>query len=487
MITNRKQTREALRERGQFWTPAWVAEAMVEYAVAGGDSCIFDPAVGAAAFFQAAKKIARETNRRIELRGTEIDNAVLAEAARTGLTPADLAGVELCDFVLDPPPGRFSAIVANPPYIRHHRLTKSVKIALKALGRNVVGSELDGRAGLHVFFLVRSLELLAPGGRLAFIVPADICEGVFAPALWDWIGRRFRLDAVVTFESDAAPFPGIDTNPLVLMIRNAVPAPAFHWVRCLRSGEGFRRGVAAGFETDESSLSVRVRSLEEGLATGLSRGPSEIRFSNLVLGDLAFVMRGVATGANAFFFLTAARAAELGIGDRYLVPAIGRTRDVRGDDVTDDLLRALANSGRPTRLLSLDGRDVSGLPAPVRAYLAAGERIGLHKRPLISTRKPWYRMEVREPPPILFAYLGRRRARFIRNRAGVVPLTGFLCVYPKERGEQAAERLWKVLSHPETGAGLRLVAKSYGGGAIKVEPRGLERLPIPEVALSRVK
>jgi len=40
-----------------------------------------------------------------------------------------------------------------------------------------------------------------------------------------------------------------------------------------------------------------------------------------------------------------------------------------------------------------------------------------------------------------------------------------------------------VLRHPDTIANLPLVAKSYGGGAIKVEPRALERLPLPASVL----
>jgi adenine-specific DNA-methyltransferase len=93
-------------------------------------------------------------------------------------------------------------------------------------------------------------------------------------------------------------------------------------------------------------------------------------------------------------------------------------------------------------------------------------------------------MECREVPPFLFAYLGRRSARFIRNRANVVPLTGFLCVYPKTQGRDAIEKVWRLLSHPDTLANLHRVAKSYGSGAIKVEPRALERVPLTERALS---
>jgi adenine-specific DNA-methyltransferase len=94
-------------------------------------------------------------------------------------------------------------------------------------------------------------------------------------------------------------------------------------------------------------------------------------------------------------------------------------------------------------------------------------------------------MEVRTTPPFLFAYLGRRNARFIRNLAGIVPLTGFLCLYSKRPDPDYVEKLWNVLRDPETISNLPLVGKSYGSGAIKVEPRALERLPLPESSLQR--
>lgn len=117
-------------------------------------------------------------------------------------------------------------------------------------------------------------------------------------------------------------------------------------------------------------------------------------------------------------------------------------------------------------------------------YLLVGEEAGLNTRPLISQRRPWYKMEKRRVPPILFAYLGRRNARFIRNFAGVMPLTGFLCLYPRREDNDFIALLWKILQHPETVANLNLVGKSYGDGAIKVEPRALEKLPIPSSVVS---
>ncbi len=85
----------------------------------------------------------------------------------------------------------------------------------------------------------------------------------------------------------------------------------------------------------------------------------------------------------------------------------------------------------------------------------------------------------RRPPPLLFAYLGRRNTRFLRNHAGVVPLSNFSCVYPKSDSAEFLEAFTASLHHPDTLAGLPFVGKSYGSGAVKVEPRALERLTIP--------
>jgi len=110
--------------------------------------------------------------------------------------------------------------------------------------------------------------------------------------------------------------------------------------------------------------------------------------------------------------------------------------------------------------------------------------MGLPQKPLIATRCPWYKMEKRLPPPILFAYLGRRNARFIRNLAEAVPLTGFLCVYPWNEEPSFVDRLLQALNHPDTLANLPLIGKSYGDGCIKVEPRALERLQVPSHVLA---
>ncbi len=193
-LPTRREEREELRNKGQFWTPAWVAKAMVRYAVGSGADRLLDPATGAGAFLEAWEEFRPDEDRSTFI-GFDVDAALLDRP----LYKKPYCRVENRDFLFFPPSGVFPSVVANPPYIRHHRIPKRVKEQLREIAVRHLGFALDGRAGMHVYFLVQALSLLQSSGRLFFIMPADTCEGVFADKLWRWITSRFRLDAVVTF------------------------------------------------------------------------------------------------------------------------------------------------------------------------------------------------------------------------------------------------------------------------------------------------
>lgn len=211
--------REILRDKGQFWTPSWVAEAMVAYVTKDTD-LVFDPATGRGAFYEALIKLDKpETS----FYGTDID----AEVLKDEIYERNSCRVELRDFIRNPPQRKFKAIVGNPPYIRHHRIGEETKTFLRQLSVLTAGFAVDGRAGYHIYFLIQALNLLEKDGRLAFIMPADTCEGTFAKKLWKWISEKFCLEAVITFDTAATPFPNVDTNAIVFLIKNSARRKTF--------------------------------------------------------------------------------------------------------------------------------------------------------------------------------------------------------------------------------------------------------------------
>jgi adenine-specific DNA-methyltransferase len=481
---NKKNQRESLREKGQFWTPDWIAEPMVEYALSNRSNSLFDPAFGAGAFLRASQSYELENKKKISFSGMDTDETIFEQAAEFGHKREELANIEIRDFIFAETDSQYDSIIANPPYIRHHRLSAETKIFLKKFSRRVLGKEIDGRAGLQVYFLIRALQSLKPDGHLAVILPADVCEGVFAKDLWNWITNNFCLDTVITFSREATPFPNIDTNPIVFLIRNSKPNENYFWIKC---NEICRNDlvnlIKKNFLGDFSSLEITKRKVSSSLETGFSRPLNQNTEEFLTLGDFADVVRGIATGANEFFFLTEEEIDKLQIPKEFFVTAIGRTGDVETEIIDDEAVENIRRKKRPTFLLNLNGEPFASFPQTLQKYLKYGETLDLPKRPLISQRKIWYKMETRKVPPFLFAYLGRRNTRFIRNIYGVLPLTSFLCVYPKKENKEFIENLWKVLRYPETLSNLSLIGKSYGSGAIKVEPRSLEKLPLSKKLL----
>ena len=457
-IPSDRYKREYLRTRGQFWTPPWVAEPMVKYVASKQrKKSVFDPAVGSGAFLHAAIATCRE----IEISGFDLYDDVVPDELKPHVDTGDFLTAHVQTQ---------QGIVCNPPYIRHHRIPKEYKRRINYECSSVIGANIDQRAGLHVYFLIKALSLLKPRGRLAFIVPADVCEGKFSKHLWGWIGSNFRLEHAIMFVDGASPFEA-DVNSMIFMISNSKPASTFNHAVCRHVGTDDLARYVSGIEYDKEAIRVKIRNTGEAITQGLSRHGRPTR--GIRLGDFANVVRGIATGANSFFHLTSETAKNHRILD-FTVSAVNRTRDVPDDMITNKTIRRMDSEGKPTRLLyvSEDAQDPN-----LTAYISCAEKDGLHRRPLNKARRMWYVVERRRVPAMLFTYLGRRNNRFILNKANVIPLNTFHCIYVK-RGTNVI-RLFNALNDKRTIWNLPYVAKSYGFGALKVEPRALEELIIP--------
>lgn len=91
---SRKQQRRRQQETGQFWTPDWVAEAMVSWLPVDGGTAIVDPAVGAGAFSRAARLA-------VILRGGA--GGDVSGGAATVSAPGGIGGVAPASAAVPPP------------------------------------------------------------------------------------------------------------------------------------------------------------------------------------------------------------------------------------------------------------------------------------------------------------------------------------------------------------------------------------------------
>jgi hypothetical protein len=446
-------------------------------------SSLLDPAVGPGVLLAAAKSEAKKLK---SVTAYEIDPSVIStHESQNGFAKSQITDLRITDFIADEQLLEVDAVIANPPYLRHHKIPATLKSRCQDLVYQTLGINIDARAGLHIYFLVKALSHLKNGGRLSFLVPADTFEGVFSKPLWKAIAEKYHVEGILTFAPKAAAFPGVDTNASVVFIEKAKPTGNFRWFRWIgedpsKLSEAVRHGFNdQNVEANRLGLEVSILATESAIETGFTRLHTSEPENGVPLNEFATMMRGVASGSNEFFLMTKTRFEELGISERNFVRTIPRVRDASVPQITLEFLNQLDSAGRPTYLLSVDSE--TPIEGALKSYLDTGEELGINKGALVSMRKKWYFMEKRIPVPILFAYLGRRNNRFIDAQTEITPLTGFLCVYPKQGVDK--KKLLKALNHPSSIQELSRIGKSYGDGAVKVEPGGLRKMIIPLDAL----
>ena len=420
---------------GQVPTPAPLADAMAAWVLARPARTLLEPGAGAFAFSRAALR--RQPS--LEVTGVELD-------PRAGLAPPG-ARLIVGDFLDDATLGdrRFDAILCNPPYVRHHHIDPARKRELASRLGARAGIAISTLAGSHVHFLLRALELLAPGGRAAFVTGAEWLQAAYGASLRRHLAASGLLRAILVAHPETEVFPGVLSTAAVILLENAPAAP-----------------IRAAFDLDLASL---IRLTAEGAASAPAITLDSERWTRPLppgprLGTLFRARRGIATGANDFFVLTARRARELRLPDRVLRPCLTSPRDLE-----------------PRRLLTL-GRGPLG--ARVRAYLDEGEAEGLHLRYLCRTRDPWYRVEELAPAPLLVAYMSRAAVRVFPNRSAI-HLNLFHGIYPRQgTPARLVARLRRYLESAPGQSAARAAARRYARGLFKLEPSDLEAIPIPD-------
>ena len=95
---------------------------------------------------------------------------------------------------------RFAAAVGNPPFIRYQRFSgRARRRALEYCAGQ--GVRLSGLCSSWAPFVVGASRLLKPGGRLAFVVPAEIGHAVYAKEVVRYLlGAFARVEVIAVRE-----------------------------------------------------------------------------------------------------------------------------------------------------------------------------------------------------------------------------------------------------------------------------------------------
>lgn len=455
---------DARKRRGAYYTPDDAVAALVRWAVRRPTDKMLDPSCGDGRFLALHPNSV----------GVERHELSAADAGQR----APHATIFNQDFFVwaAGTDERFDCAVGNPPFIRYHHFAGDAReSALRYCAR--LGVRFSALTSSWAPFLVAAASLLKPGGRLAFVVPAEIGHAPYARPLLEYLLGSFERTQFVPVKEKI--FPDLSEDVWLLY------AHGFG-----RPGTGFRLSPVDRFEFTSGPPSgatkipeARWREWDGRLRPFLLRTDALDWYRSVAaqpktvrLGDVARVSIGYVTGANDFFHLRPSTARRLGIPAELLHEAVRNGRALNGSALTSAHVRSWLAADEPVLLLKLGAGQP--LPAAVEKYLAS-EGGGLAQQTYkCRNREPWYVVPDVYVPDAFLTYMSSREPALVANKARCVGTNSVHTVRLRPgRRLPALERLWDT---PLRKLSCELEGHPLGGGLLKIEPREAARIVLGE-------
>jgi adenine-specific DNA-methyltransferase len=473
---------QALRNKlGQFATPANLACDIVKLALSllpQGETVRFlEPGFGTGPFYSALRQNVPESQIKAAT-GYEIDPRYLEANARlwrgTGLC------LHLADFTKAEPPeneaDKYNLIVCNPPYVRHHHLSRLQKQELQAIVSQRLRFQMNGLSGLYAYFMLLSQTWMTRGGVGAWLVPSEFMDVNYGRKVKEFLVSRVMLHRIHRFDLNETQFEDALVSSAVVLFTNTL-APGNHQVELSSGGTLDKPKISTFVGLDQLGKTPKWTHLPR--QSGAPDNDSDAG----TLGNLFTIKRGLATGCNSFFVLTPEQVQRHSLPTKFLRPILPSPRDLESDVILADgngepvisKRRYLLSCDLPEELIEREYPTLWG-------YLKHGIGERIHERYLCRHREPWYCQEKRPPAPFLCTYMGRPTARsetpfrFILNYSQATAANVYLMLYPRPRLAlllQDAPELYKIVWEAlcsVTSEHLVGQGRTYGGGLHKLEP-----------------
>lgn len=366
--------------------------------------------------------------------------------------------------------GGFDIVAGNPPWLRAEAIPAEARRALEGRYRWWRGAGGFGhRPDLAIAFLERAVELAAPGGVVAFLVPAKVATAGYATAARHALATSTTLLHAADLTGSREAAFDATVYPLALIVRKTAP-PSGHRVRT-------SLGPPAA-STRQPVESVPQAALVGGgpwilSARGANGLVTRLRAEHPVIGEGFACRLGLKTGANRLFL-----DPPTTISPSLLRWAI-RGRDLRPFRPLPRL-RLLWTHGR-------DGAPLPRLPPDAAAYLAPHEAL-LRARADFAGGAPWTLFRTRAATSehrVVWSDLARRLTACAltgRSDHDLVPLN--TCYVATAASADQAERLAAWLNAGWVRVLARIGAMPAAGGFRRYAASLVSSLPLPAGVLT---
>ncbi|HEY1354260.1 MAG TPA: N-6 DNA methylase [Ktedonobacteraceae bacterium] len=511
------KTKAERNRLGQFATPSSLATDILNYSKSlltpGIKINFLDPAMGTGAFVAALYDSFPEEQISKAV-GYEID-PLYANAA-SNLWKSTSLQINVADFTKAEPldNDKFNLLICNPPYVRHHHLSKEDKQRLLQATKNASKVRVSERSGLYCHFLWISHKWLAEDGLAAWLIPSEFMSVNYGEQVRDYLLNQVALLRVHCFTPADVQFKDALVTSSIIWFKKSSPSrhqkvdfsyggtltnPKTIDAIPLTTLQQAKKWNALSIALNASDLLNKNQEPQSHTNIANSDAPVEIKQKVYKLADFFEIKRGLATGSNGFFVLNRQQILEYQIPEEFLKPILPSSRYLINDEIKAD------SNGNPILkeplfllTCNLPENDIKAKYPSLWKYLQWGIERGIDKLYLCSHRTPWYSQEKRSAPLFVYSYMGRQKSegsspfRFILNHSKALATNSYYVLYPKKDLQEAINKdtrvlikFWENLKNlsPEN---LLIEGRTYGGGLHKMEPNELANVLIknlPEILL----
>jgi len=475
--------------KGQFSTPLALANDILSH----GKNLLpqttqvrfLDPAAGTGVFFTALNN-KFHTNQIEAITGYEIDEHYGKPALN--LWKDTIVDYKLADFTKASYPqdeeSKYNLLICNPPYVRHHHI-KEQKQRLQNQAVISAKMKLSGLASLYCYFIAISHRWLKENGVAGWLIPSEFMDVNYGFAVKDYLLNEVTLLQIHRYDPNDLQFDDALVSSAVVWFKNRKPDKN-HEIEFTFGGTIDnplqKKKVSSDILTNEPKW-TRFPLSERSIKNGIPK-----------LCDFFAIKRGIATGDNNFFILSADEIKEKNLPIEHFRPILPSPRYLKETEVRAD------KDGIPLldkKLFVLDCKlsfdEIKQDYPNLYDYLQEGIEQGVSERYLCKSRKIWYSQENRPKSYFYCTYIGRTKNeenapfRFILNHSKAIVANSYLILYPKpnlERKIAANNNIRKLVIdalNKITGRSMIDEGRVYGGGMYKMEPRELSNVSALEI------
>lgn len=460
--------------RGGFYTPEKIAQFVLRWGINGSTtSDILEPSCGDGVFLE---QIHKNKLKYKSLTAVELDEV---EAKKAYLIPLKNRQIINADFhtYCNSTNQRFDLVVGNPPYIRYQFFDRKQQVEAEDIFIKA-GLTYSKLTNAWVSFVVgASILLKEEGGKIGFVLPAEILQVSFALQLRNFIAHYYNKINIISFEK--LVFPNIQQEVVLLLCeKNNTKDHLIEHIE-LKDADSLTSLVVARLKSPKKRIDFKSNKwtfyfLEQEEIDFLE----DIATSRNVplLGKFANVEVGITTGSNDFFTVPLSTIEEYDL-EEYARPMVGRSVQVNSVIFTEqDWEKNRLSEAKAHLLVFPERKNLNKRNGAVK-YIAFGESKEIHKGYKTGIRDDWFVVPSLKISDALFIRRNNLYPRLIINQAKAYTTDTMHRVFLKVGTNIKAltASYYNSLSLAFT----EVSGRSHGGGVLELMPNEAERVLLP--------